>query len=115
MPVKLLSLRLLLMSIFVMSRDAKRLLDFFVLQRTPGPPDLGPVFEQRWMRVFGVATKAYVVVSFAFMSLQSPPQSASPLQGLYRVEEFKLDGQMVPALASDPSLCTTMSPVNPQH
>jgi hypothetical protein len=110
-PVKLLSSHLVLMCIFIIAPDLKRLAGFFVFNR-PVPPahDLLPMFPARWVKWASVALKT-VVIGFALYNhtmssiqqqytrgLKAPKPD---LFGIWEVEEFKRNGEALPPLTTD--------------
>jgi hypothetical protein len=108
--VKLYSLNLLLMGVYLMASDARRLLDFFVLNRTAAPATHVPLFQRRWLNNGVLALQLllllYVGSSELYQSHQRYAQSgdgapAPPLFGIYNVDEFIVDGQARPAVFTD--------------
>jgi hypothetical protein len=109
-PVKLFSLHLLLMAVFLLGPDASRLVDFFLRGRpaTPSPrPDL---FEKpAWNRAARHLRSAFFVAAVGmslFHSWQGAHQWGDlapkpPLHGLYEVVEFSRDGEIRPPLVTD--------------
>jgi len=94
-PVKLFSLHLLAMAVFLILPDLRRLMDFFVLYR---PPEL---IRSRWLRAAGIALRTAVVVYITFLYLrnarqarerQTDPASRSPLYGIWNVDTFDVNG-----------------------
>jgi uncharacterized membrane protein YphA (DoxX/SURF4 family) len=95
-PVKLYSTHLVLMALFLLAPDLRRLLNVLVLNRPAAAADLtGPRFERRWLRlgavVFQVLLVGYVLFSHvtsgwhAYKKTYITPQRP-PLYGLYDVE-----------------------------
>jgi hypothetical protein len=108
--VKLYSLNLLLMGIYLMASESRRLLDFFVLNRPAAPTTHVPLFRRRWLNTGVFALQLllliYVGASELYQSHQRYKQSgdgapAPPLFGVYNVDEFIVDGQMRPAVLTD--------------
>jgi uncharacterized membrane protein YphA (DoxX/SURF4 family) len=113
-PVKLYSLNLLLMAVFLMAPDLGKLTGFLVLNRPVAPVTTsGPVFEKRWMRIGALSIKVLFIGFFPLQNaLQSyqfyksavlNPGNRPPLYGLYQVESFKQNGKEVPPLITDAS------------
>ena len=107
-PVKLYSFNLLLLSVFLIYPELKRLINFFVLNRVTQPADIRPLFVRRWKN------RAAVVVAILFIafSLGSSlwtsygdykifAREKSPLYGIWIVDELKIDGEIKPALVTD--------------
>lgn len=108
--VKLYSLNLLLMGVYLMASEARRLLDFFVLNRPAAPATHVPLFQRRWLNngvlVLQLLLLFYVGFSELYQSHQRYKQSgdgapAPPLFGVYNVDEFIVDGQSRPAVLTD--------------
>lgn len=109
-PVKLLAFHLILISIFLLAYDARRLRDFFVLHRKSEPCIEPPLFQSlRKNRIalvlqilFGlwlIAGNLYGSVSA--YSLYGPGRPKSPLYGIWNVQEFTIDGNVRPPLLTD--------------
>ena len=108
-PVKLYSVHLLLMAVFLAAHDLRRLANVLVLNRPAEPYEDRPLFRRKWLhrgsKVLGVLFVGYVT----FTSLQFSYTSAkdwndvakSPLYGLWDVEELVVDGQVRPPLVTD--------------
>jgi hypothetical protein len=111
-PVKLFSSHMLAMALFLIAPDAGRLWNFFVRGRPVAPAPLRPRFRRRWLEwsiaiakngvfllmtlgILGVAV--YAVHKLGFFG---PPK---PLHGVWEVDEFVRDGQVLPPLATDTS------------
>ena len=117
-PVKLYSSNLLLMAIFLMAPDARRLVNLLVLNRATQPTDLTvppvpvPWIRPRW-RKFGVlAFRIAFVGYFLFGTVKGSWEGyrqyvvnrpKAPLYGLYEVESFNRNGQDAPPLDTDTS------------
>lgn len=108
--VKLYSLNLLLMSIYLMASETRRLLDFFVLNRPAAPATHVPLFRRRWLNNGVLALQlllfVYVGSSELYQSHQRYMQSGDgaptpPLFGVYNVDEFIVDGQVHPPIFTD--------------
>jgi hypothetical protein len=108
--VKLYSLNLLLMGVYLMASEARRLLNFFVLNRPATPVTHLPVFRRRWLNNAVLALQLvlliYVGASELYQSHQRYRQSGDgapppPLFGVYNVDEFIVDGQTRPAVLTD--------------
>jgi len=107
-PVKIFSLHLLLMAAYIAAPDARRLLNVVVLNRATTPRPVLPLFARRWSRVSAsVAVAAFAGfiiwsgVSGGLSSLNAARTAlaASPLYGIYDVEDIRRDdAAMTPAL-----------------
>jgi hypothetical protein len=109
-PVKLFSLHLSAMAVFLLAPDLRRLADLFVLNRPVAPIDLRPVFIRTWLRRTALALRTVLVVGFTgwclFMSYQARTAYGDlaprpPLYGIWNVEEFEVDGEVRPPLVTD--------------
>jgi hypothetical protein len=110
-PVKLLSTFLVLMSIFLLVRDYKRLINFFFKNRDALPSNLTPHrFKAKWKNITLTVVKyvivIYVVIGYMVSALQagiynSDPKHNPPLYGLYKVESFVKNKDTLPPLTTD--------------
>jgi uncharacterized membrane protein YphA (DoxX/SURF4 family) len=110
-PVKLYSLNLLLMAIFLLAPDLRRLFGVLVLNRPSAPVDLSlPRFSRRWVRLTALACQVLFVGWFLLFSIVSSwtayqwyyvNRPHPPLYGLYEVEAFSRNGEELPALVTD--------------
>lgn len=110
-PVKLYSFNLLLMALFVMAADLRRVVNCLVLNRPAPPADLsGARFESRRLRIgvlvfqvafTGVAVFEQVKSNWGNYSQYFLHPVRPPLYGLYDVEGFRLNGQEVAPLTTD--------------
>lgn len=110
-PVKLYSFNLLLMALFIMAGDLRRVINCLVLNRPAPPADLsGARFENRRLRIGILIFQAAFIGSGVYDQVKSnwnfyskfalhPVRPA--LYGLYDVEGFRLNGQEIPPLATD--------------
>ena len=108
--VKIYALNLLLIAVVLITPDARRLADVLVFNRTAPavplqklPMDAG----RRWTYV-GLKTLIvlYLLVPLVLRNLHTYRDEGAgapkpPLYGLYKVDVFHMDGQMIPALADD--------------
>jgi uncharacterized membrane protein YphA (DoxX/SURF4 family) len=109
-PVKLFSFHLILMCLFLLAPELRRLADFFVLNRAPGASAQTALFATRRANRISVAAQ----ISFGILLLGAnaygswsqwhqrgggAPKSA--LYGIWNVDQFAIDGQWHPALLTD--------------
>jgi hypothetical protein len=110
-PQKLFSLHVVLMAVFLLAPDLRRLVDGLVLDRPTRPADITPPFTGRWTRTGRVVLKT-LVVGYALVAtatrqldlrreLTRAPRP--PLYGVYDVEELIRDGRTVPLWIFDPN------------
>ncbi|HUN80865.1 MAG TPA: hypothetical protein VMV81_05070 [Phycisphaerae bacterium] len=108
-PVKLLSSNLLLMAVFLLMPELRRLLNFLVLNRPTTTATLLPIPGPRWTRVlrvvFGLALGGYCSYSICHSIVQDwrsrATQPGSSLRGFYDIESFTQDGKEVPPLTTN--------------
>ena len=110
-PVKLFSAHLLLMAIIIALPDAKRLIDFFFLDKAvPAPSFYRPIYGKKWMRISRVVLRIIIIAGLTGLMTYEGIIDAkeygdyapkSSLAGVYNVEEFSLNGAIVPPLITD--------------
>lgn len=109
-PVKLYSFHLLLMSVFLVLPDLKRMAAFFLLNRGVEPARSRPLFQRRWLNygllglqlLYGVwffGTTTYG--NYQVAKLRGDDAPKPPLYGIWMVDEFSINGEARPALATD--------------
>ena len=109
-PVKLLSFHLLLMSLFLLAPELRRVADFFLLNRAAGPSTQPPLFKSR--RADRIAVAAQILFGMALLGMNvysnwsywhmfGGGAPKSPLYGIWNVDQFTIDGQLHPPLLSD--------------
>ncbi|HEV8577447.1 MAG TPA: hypothetical protein VGX68_00075 [Thermoanaerobaculia bacterium] len=109
-PVKLYSSHLLLMAIFLVLPDARRLVNLFLFNRAAEPAEIRPLFKRRWLNWAGLALRTLLILGVAALTLFSSYQGyrtarapKGPFYGIWNVEELVVDGQARPPLVSDES------------
>lgn len=110
-PVKLFSSNLLLMALFVLAPDAKRLFDVLVLNRGAPPRTVTPLFSGRRTRwVAGIIAAAFVTYTVYsnvdaglnyYRTLIGPNAPKSQVYGIWDVESLTKNGVDQPPLLSD--------------
>lgn len=122
-PVKLYSSHLLVMAVFVMSQDFKRLANLLVLNRPTVPAQTPALFRRRWMNRaaagFAIAF-SLLLVGFPFYDALETQKDISllkntPFYGVWEVEEFDIDGVPAPPLITDPKRWRYVSFENPKY
>lgn len=111
-PVKLYSSHLVLMAVFLLLPDVQRLLAVLLLNRATEPRALGTPFLLSRREARGIlALKVLFIAAVGWSFYDSRAgyfvkyNDASPkpaLYGLYEVESFTRDGQVLPPLLGDP-------------
>lgn len=104
-PVKQYSTHLLLLSLFLLLPDVRRLADFLLLNRATIPKALGRPFTNRWLNRAAVAIKV-VFLGFTLLYATTDAVEAAnvfaidaprpALYGLYEIESFTRNGESVP-------------------
>jgi len=112
-PVKLLATMLVVMCIFLLMKDARRLINFFFLNKDALPSNLSPHrFNTRWKNILLAVVKytlvAYVVLGDLYGAVQGAAlygdnMKKPPLYGLYKVVSFVRNKDTVPPLTTDTS------------
>lgn len=97
-PVKLLSTFLVLMCLFILAKDAGRLINFFFKNKIALPSNLTPHrFKARWKNITLTCVKYLLVIYTLFFNFMistdsykkyGPDAKKPPLYGLYNVESF---------------------------
>ncbi len=106
-PEKLDVMHLILMSTIILASDFGRLASFFIFDLPTTVSGLRKPDAPRWIRFFKAAAKvavlAVIIVTtclfpYKIRQLYSPH---SPIYGIYEVQEFSLNGQLLPPLMTD--------------
>ena len=109
-PVKLLSLHIILIALLVLAPDAQRLANFFLLRRSAEPAQEPPLFRSpRANRIalvvqilFGLwLIGANLYGSISVYNIYGPGRPKSPLYGIWDVQNFTVDGQSRAPLLTD--------------
>lgn len=109
-PVKLYSMHLLAMAVFLALPDVRRLANLFWFNRTVEAAKLTPLFASAWRNRAALVLRTVLVIAFASWSLVEAygdrqsvhaPEARSPLYGLWNVEEFEINGELRPPLLTD--------------
>ena len=109
-PVKLLSFNLILLSLFLLAPQARRLAGFFLLDRAVEPAPRNPLFRTLRANRIALAVQAVFALWLIGINLYSArsdwrtygggaPKPA--LYGIWNVDQFTTDGQPRPPLLSD--------------
>lgn len=111
-PVKLYSFHLLLLSVFLILPELRRLARFFVLNRATDAAPVELRFNRRWANYTLLIGQLVLGLFFAGYSLYSAQKQRHnflagdfavkpPLHGAWAVDEFDVDGQPRPPLLTD--------------
>jgi hypothetical protein len=109
-PVKLFSFHLILMSVFLIAPDARRLANVLLLNRSAGPSTRGTLGRTPRARRAAVIAQAVFGVYLVGMNLNAARQSwteygggapKSPLYGIWNVEQMSIDGVIRSPLVTD--------------
>jgi hypothetical protein len=109
-PVKLLAFHMILLSIFLLAPDAKRLANFFLLDRSASRRSDPSLFhsgrKNRIALVAQVAFGIFLIGANLYGSVSASKQYGvarpkSPLYGIWNAETFVIDGQPHPPLLTD--------------
>jgi len=111
-PVKIFSMRLVLMCLFLLAHEYKRILSFFVLNRPADACSIYSVrFTKKWARVTRVVLKLIfigVAVGWMFYTTWdrykqfNTPQPEGPIAlGIYNVDTYIVNKDTIPPLITD--------------
>ncbi|MBZ5508247.1 MAG: DoxX family protein [Acidobacteriia bacterium] len=109
-PVKIYSFNLLLMGVYLIAPEGRRLLNVFVLNRTAEPVVHPPLFRKKWLNwaMLGLqlALLVYLGSTQLYQSYKRYIETGDgspkpPYYGFYNVDEFVVDGQVHPPVFSD--------------
>ncbi|HYY72281.1 MAG TPA: hypothetical protein VE778_01685 [Candidatus Bathyarchaeia archaeon] len=110
LPVKLYSLHILLVFCFLLLPDARRLVNFLLLNRAvPSAPETA-LFDRRRLNAGALVAQfalgavlfcSYFYRAHDFEKRTFGVASRPPLYGIWNVEEFVLGGKVLPPLAAD--------------
>jgi hypothetical protein len=109
-PVKLFSFQLMLIGIYIAAQDYRRLLNFFVLNKTAEAVPIKPFFKQKQGNIILLVAQV-ILVGFFIISqtisanknkkLYGPDREKSALYGVYNVQTFVQNGDTLPPLLTD--------------
>ena len=106
-PVKLLSVHMLAMAVFLAAPDVKRLTNVFILNRAAAPARMETVLRKPALRRAAFVLEMILLIAFTGSSLAFAHSQVrarpltSPLTGIWQVEEFNLDGEASPQPVPD--------------
>ncbi len=109
-PVKLYSSHLLLMAVFLILPDLRRLANLFIFNRPVEPVEIRPLFRRVWLNRVAMACGTLLLLGITGLTLSQSAgavlgrgPNSSPFYGIWNVEELEVDGQARPLLLSDGS------------
>ena len=108
-PVKLLSTALVVMALFLLAPDIRRVINFFFLNKPTQAANISaPVFIKKWKNILLVVLKyaliAYVVIINIQQALSATYGDAAPkppLYGIYNIETFVRNKDTLAPLTTD--------------
>lgn len=109
-PVKLLSTACVLMAIFLLAKDAKRIIDFFFLNKIAAPSDISkPKHKKKWVRITLAVFKTLLILYMFYGGYQTFQSSKEygdrapkpPLYGIYDVQTYVQNRDTLPPLKTD--------------
>jgi hypothetical protein len=111
-PVKIFSMRLVLMCLFLLAHEYKRIVSFFLMNKQADACRTYNVqFEKKWMKITRVALKIVFIGVFVgwmfYNTLENykqfhTVQSDGPIpKGIYKVESYVLNRDTIPPLITD--------------
>jgi hypothetical protein len=109
-PVKLYSLHLLGMAVFLTIPHMRQLINLLLLNRRTEPVEYRPYFARPWLNRGAQILCALLVALFVWQALNrsytgrhtyGDLSPRSPLYGIWNVEEFEIDGEVKPPLITD--------------
>ncbi len=109
--LKGISVHLMLLSVWLLAPDVRRLADVFLFDRPVGPSNHGELFtsasRNRLARTAQVVVGVYLIGMFTMLNVRqwtdegAPGGPRSPLYGIWDVEQLSVDGEVRPAEAND--------------
>ncbi|MES2265556.1 MAG: hypothetical protein V4520_02270 [Bacteroidota bacterium] len=112
-PVKLLSTMLVIMCLYILSKDLIRLFNFFIFNKPAQPANLGGhQFKKRWKNITLTSVKYILVAYTLIMNFYGDVQAATqygdnakkpPFYGIYNVQSFVRNRDTIPPLKTDNS------------
>ena len=109
-PVKLLSFNTILMCLFLLVKDGKRLVDFFILNRSTSAANIGLPYTNKVLRYSMVTLKLLFITFILWTSfaeaidgqkLYGDKAPKPPLYGIYYTETFRRNNDTIPPLDTD--------------
>lgn len=109
-PVKLFSSFLLLVSLFLMAPDLKRLANLFILNKPVPPKVFRTYVHKRWLRISAVVLKSLFIIFILYSQIEGSmggmkrygdDRAKPPLFGIYNTELLVRNHDTIPPLMTD--------------
>jgi hypothetical protein len=109
-PVKIFSLQLVLLSLFLITLDYKRLVGFFILNQSVAPQKCHPPFKIKWANTVTQVVKVVAALGgIGFMTYQNLESQElygdaaprPPMYGIYEVENFIRNNDTIAPMLTD--------------
>jgi hypothetical protein len=109
-PVKILSFHLILLSLFLLAFDARRIANFFFLNRAVAAPDSQSLFRRPRANRIALALQilfglwlvgANLYGSASSYNVYGPGRPKSALYGIWNVQDFTMDGEVRAPVLTD--------------
>ena len=108
-PVKVNSMHLLFMATFLLITDAKRTVNFFILNKPVLPVERRVLFTKKWIRVTSLILKLFFVFYLIYVPFKQysgyskdwHSDKKPPLYGIYNIEIFVVNNDTLPPLTTD--------------
>jgi hypothetical protein len=109
-PVKIFSINLFAMALWLAWFDKDRLINFFFLNKETKAASIEYLYRTKWKKIIQLSLKSIAIIFAFYATLIVNLKSAAvygdaapkpPLYGIYDVEDFTKNGQQVPPLTTD--------------
>ena len=109
-PVKLLSFNTILMSLFLLRKDIKNLLNFFFLNKPTQPNNLNFPYTKKWIGYTAQTVKwlfvSFIIIANLVEAIQGQKEYGDkaikpPFYGIYNVQSFVRNGDTILPLQTD--------------
>ncbi|TCC89411.1 hypothetical protein EZ428_17095 [Pedobacter frigiditerrae] len=109
-PVKIFSLNLLIMAVWIAWYDKDRLINFFFLNKVTAPSVIEYPYHTKWKKIVQLSLKSIAILFALYSTLYSNLNTAKeygdaapkpPLYGIYDVKTFSLKGELLAPLTTD--------------
>lgn len=108
-PRKIYSIHLVLICLFLLLPDFRRLANVFILNRRAEPVEEAPLFKDKQFNFAALMLQFAFLIMVVFLtgkeayldSVKAATHLPAPIRGIWSVEEFTLDGVSHPAMLTD--------------